>query len=528
MNTFVFAIGGSGARVLRSLTMLLASGCHNTAVNNPIIPIVIDYDTTNGDTLRSQAVMELYHELHTKAYYANDSMLNPINNQNEVLKEHFFCTPLKMLREMCQPNQALNLDQNSKYNLHLDAKTQTNITFAQYIGYNSLQKANGDFSTKQLLDSLYDTSSEYIPGTLNDNPKAELNMNLHKGFRGCPNLGCIVTQQLENSPEIILSVGALIQPTDKIVIIGSVFGGTGASGIPMLLDLFAKHPNTAAAKKAVVAVMPYFSLTPPDASSSIDSNTFIAKAKAAIGAYEGTINHQAQCFYYIGDEAQNAFANHDGDREQKNDAHYVELVSAMCVMDFITQTETGGFECGLDQWNKNGLDIKAFFKEETQDLYIHPMSRFKVFSTFCKNYLFAGKNRSRDIWLNGISKNGCKAIGDSSCNTYRDNLKKFIENFDEWIDEMAGEVTHRPLVLYNNTTDYKSVWAHVKLETSGLFGTKTIFDDDDICKFMTDNYNSLNAKAQNGIPNRPEYLFWRGAKYTMDMIDNLLKNKKLI
>lgn len=528
MNTFVFAIGGSGARVLRSLTMLLASGCHNTAVNNPIIPIVIDYDTTNGDTLRSQEVMELYHELHTKAYQANDCILNPENRQNEPLKEHFFCTPLKMLREMCRPNQAMNLNQNSKYNLHLDAQTQTNITFAQYIGYNSLQQANGDFPTKQLLDSLYDTSSEYIPGTLSDNPKAELNMNLHKGFRGCPNLGCIVTQQLENSPEIILSVGSLIQPTDKIVIIGSVFGGTGASGIPMLLDLFAKHPNTAAAEKAVVAVMPYFSLTPPDANSSIDSNTFIAKAKAAIGAYEGTINNQAQCFYYIGDEAQNAFANHDGDRYQKNDAHYVELVSAMCVMDFITQTETGGFECGLDKWNQNGLNIEAFFKAETQDLYIHPMSRFKVFSTFCKNYLFTGKNKSRDIWLNGISQNGCKAIGDSSCKVYCANLKQFIDDFDTWIGEMADERTHRPLVLYNNTTDYKNVWAHAKLETSSLFGTKAAFDDDTICKFMTDNYNSLNARAQNGIPNRPEYLFWRGAKYTMDMIDNLLKNRNLI
>lgn len=526
MNTFVFAIGGSGARVLRSLTMLLASGCHNTAVNNPIIPIVIDYDTTNGDTLRSQELMELYHELHVKVYRGDDYVLK--NNQQEPLKEHFFCTPLKMLREMCDPNQTMQLNSNSKYNLHLDATTQTKITFAQHIGYNTLQEENGSFPTKQLLDSLYDTSSEQIPNTINDNPKAELNMNLHKGFRGCPNLGCIVTQQLENSPEIILAMGALIQPTDKIVIIGSVFGGTGASGIPMLLDLFANHPNTKAAAKAVVAVMPYFSLTPPDAKSSIDSNTFIAKAKAAISAYEGTINAQARCFYYIGDEAQNAYANYDGDRDQKNDAHYVELVSAMCVMDFITQTGVGGFECGLDQWGENGLDITAFFKAETQDLYIHSMSRFKVFSTFCKNYLFKGMNKSRDIWLNGISKSGCKAIGEPSCKTYRDNLKKFIDHFDEWVDEMAKNTTHRPLVLYENTTDYKNVWKHVKLETSGLLGASAVFDNDALCKHMTDNYNSLNAKAQNGIPDRPEYLFWRGAKYTMDMIDNLLRNKKII
>ena len=34
MSTYIFAIGGSGARVLRSLTMLLASGFKGTAANN--------------------------------------------------------------------------------------------------------------------------------------------------------------------------------------------------------------------------------------------------------------------------------------------------------------------------------------------------------------------------------------------------------------------------------------------------------------------------------------------------------------
>ena len=218
MSTYIFAIGGSGARVLRSLTMLLASGAHNTAVNEEIVASVIDYDTTNGDTTRTQELMELYHDIHGKAYLNNDVDLN-----NNPLKEHFFCSPLLMLRDKCSPIQQQAFNQNAKFNLYL-SPAQTNITFANYIGYNALNDAQGNYETRLLLESLYATDPEYIPNTTDDNPKAELNMNLHKGFRGCPNLGCIVTQQLETSPELNLAVNTLIQATDKIIIIGSVFG----------------------------------------------------------------------------------------------------------------------------------------------------------------------------------------------------------------------------------------------------------------------------------------------------------------
>ena len=49
---FLFAIGGTGARVLRSLIMLLAA---NVKLPNgiKIIPIIIDLDKTNEDTQRT-------------------------------------------------------------------------------------------------------------------------------------------------------------------------------------------------------------------------------------------------------------------------------------------------------------------------------------------------------------------------------------------------------------------------------------------------------------------------------------------
>lgn len=517
MSTYIFAIGGSGARVLRSLTMLLASGCKGTAANNEIIANIIDYDSTNGDTNRTQKVMETYHYLHNNAYQNSDTDT-----------EQFFCNPLLMLRDKCSPAQRAFLNVNAKFELHLSAAT-TNQTFADYIGYKYLGVGTGNNETRQLLESLFDTSSEKIQDTMDDNPKAELNMNLHKGFKGCPNLGCIVTKHLKSLPELNLAVNSLIQPTDKIVVIGSLFGGTGASGIPMLLDLFDSNPRTRTANKAVIALLPYFNVAPPDANnkSAVNSNTFIAKTKAAISAYQ-SIYTQANCFYFVGDEPQNVFANVDGMKGQKNDAHYVELASAMCILDFIENTGEGGFEVGLKNREDSKVDYNSFYQDETIIPYIHPMARFKLFSTFCKNYLLVGKSDKNDIWLNGLAQRGCKAIGDTACKNYRKKIEEFIDDFDKWVNELSNSNSHRPLILFGNTNDYKDVWNYKKLFVSGGFLRPSWeLKDTDFTKSLTNQYNNDNPQ-NGGMPNRPEYLFWRGSKHAMNEIDNKLRNKQIL
>ena len=57
MKTFVFGIGGTGARVLRSLTLLLASGVE---CKSDIVPIIIDPDMNNGDLTRTVSLMQRY------------------------------------------------------------------------------------------------------------------------------------------------------------------------------------------------------------------------------------------------------------------------------------------------------------------------------------------------------------------------------------------------------------------------------------------------------------------------------------
>lgn len=54
---FLFGIGGTGARVLRSLTMMLATGVKLGV--DEIIPIIIDPDAANADLTRTVCIFNI-------------------------------------------------------------------------------------------------------------------------------------------------------------------------------------------------------------------------------------------------------------------------------------------------------------------------------------------------------------------------------------------------------------------------------------------------------------------------------------
>ncbi len=60
---YVFGIGGTGARVLRSFTMMMAAGVNMGA--DKIVPIIIDPDASNADLTRTVALMNIYRAIHS-------------------------------------------------------------------------------------------------------------------------------------------------------------------------------------------------------------------------------------------------------------------------------------------------------------------------------------------------------------------------------------------------------------------------------------------------------------------------------
>ena len=61
-----------------------------------------------------------------------------------------------------------------------------------------------------------------------------LNSDMEVGFKGNPNIGSVVLNRFTQSVQF-LDFASDFQGGDKIFIISSIFGGTGASGFPVLL-----------------------------------------------------------------------------------------------------------------------------------------------------------------------------------------------------------------------------------------------------------------------------------------------------
>lgn len=63
-RTYILAFGGTGAKVLESMTMLLAAGAFK---NQEIAPLLIDLDWTNRNYCKAVDLIELYRSINNYA-----------------------------------------------------------------------------------------------------------------------------------------------------------------------------------------------------------------------------------------------------------------------------------------------------------------------------------------------------------------------------------------------------------------------------------------------------------------------------
>lgn len=492
MRTFIFGIGGTGSRVMRSLAMLLAAGAKGANSKDVIIPIIIDYDLDNHDTCEVRDILKCYEEIHNVAF--------PNSNDDQVDPE-FFCANIKRLNSL---QEGATIDQRADYQLYLE-ESDTSVTFAEHINFSQLSSSNGLDKTADLLKALYDNSGK-------DDPNTELNMNLKKGFKGCPNIGCVVTKSLTSSKEL-RSFISMLNAQDRVIVIGSIFGGTGASGIPMILDLIRGTNKTQNVPVAVIAVTPYFNVS-KDTSSAIDSDTFMAKTKAALDAYDlgQSVNRQSTFLYYVGDNYKSGeYKNSEGGKSQNNPAHIVELVAATMALHFmdanINDQENLKYqsldiaakphEMGMRNLDKitdidPEIKIHRFYKDETLIPYIYPLMRFMIFAKFCKSYIIPGKNERKDV---AIKNSGLLENTD-----FRNLLDIFIDYFYEWVNEIQKGITKRALNLFVDpeSATYENLYSSIKTSSGGLWGGKYLKESDirdDLNKKWEERKNEAGLKA---------------------------------
>ncbi len=121
---FLFAIGGTGSRVVKALTMLLASGVEirNTET---VVPIIIDPDTSNGDLTRTVDILKTYKAIREKS--------NPDGNSGS-----FYKTRIASLDEL---GDGGFVSDNFKFDIE-GVKAQL---FKEFIGYSELERNSRAF-----------------------------------------------------------------------------------------------------------------------------------------------------------------------------------------------------------------------------------------------------------------------------------------------------------------------------------------------------------------------------------------------
>lgn len=436
---FIFGIGGTGARVLRALTMLLASGVD---CKNDIVPIIIDPDGNNGDLTRTISIMRTYKRIR-----------NHLNFNNNVQNKFFRTEILESVQNFLLP---LNNTQN--------------CTFEQYMNVPGMSLAN-----QALIKMLFSEKN--------------LSSDMQIGFKGNPNIGSIVLNQFSDSPEFIEFANSFSQ-NDRIFIVNSIFGGTGASGFPLLLKTLRatkELPNHALLNNAqigAVTVLPYFKIKQEN-DSDIESDTFISKTKSALSYYYRNIsnNNSIDTLYYIGDNdnTQTPYKNEEGGNMQMNKAHCIELFSALAILDFCN----AGYErTGSTSHKEFGIETptdQIIFSDlgpEIRNQICKPLTQFSLWSQYQKNTI--EDTRLSQPWAKNRKMD--KTFFHAE---YVKNINKICQDYESWMQEMADNtISFSPFSLEGT-----SLFEMVKgISPKKLFTLKKNYElfDDRLNKTSTD------------------------------------------
>lgn len=323
---FVMGIGGTGMRCIESLVHLCAMGMFD---DTEINLLALDTDVNNGNFGRLKAVKDTYN----KAKGGDD-------NSQSTLSDTFFSAKINYYQ--------------------FSPDYQQKRTFSAVFDYNNTKYNNREAA--DLADLVFTKDVEEF--------------DLLHGYRAQTHLGSmmmyhsIVEAAKDSLPNDLKKfIAQLISATQsgttpRVFILGSVFGGTGASSIPIIPKALADaasvmgHGGTnilANCYFGSTLLTAYFSFPTPTASQILQdkvvatSDKFALNSQAAMMFYDDdtTVRSTYQKFYMLGtsDIKWNPMSTYGGTttitggKDQENDSHFIELLSACAALDFYIENE---------------------------------------------------------------------------------------------------------------------------------------------------------------------------------------------
>ncbi len=414
-NLYIFAIGGSGAKCLEALTFLCAAGFGPKEIN----PILIDPDQDNGNLSRTTSIITLYSKIRSKL--------------NEPKEGTLFYTNIKKA-EYWNP-------------LSKQTETKKSKSLREVIEYNTLPA-----SEKILADLLFS----------ND----QINLDLEFGFRGVPPIGSVVMHQIKDQDFYKETLHNLRATTsNKAFIFASIFGGTGASGYPVISQLL--KTQGIQNKVGGVILTPYFYLkSPHNINEPIkpDSSTFILNTIGAIPFYDRDVRSDVN--YVIGDIETSPVNKYSlGGRGQLNSSHFVELIAALAALDFSKSNYQNSNRFTTLKVSNPPNDASKDFTISLNDLPLGGdgvglLYKFGLFINSFRTIFQSVNEKELDPILNLLGWiNDKLKIDKDKLKEIKPDLKlvyEFLEKFIDWHSELSHN--EAPLKLFNEKFEFQNIF----------------------------------------------------------------------
>lgn len=332
---FVIAIGGTGMRCLESFVHLCAMGLFD---NQTIDILTLDTDQSNGNKGRVENLIELYNKIKS----------DDANNINGGLPnaDTFFSAKINLYKFYTVYGDAnrktYKILSGVNSGLHKDENTDLTDLFFDEDSVQSFELDHG-YRAQTHLGSLL-MYHGIVEAARNVSRNADAASTAEKDLRKF----LLALQEAQNSA--------------RVFVFGSIFGGTGASSIPVIpvalrdginiLSDGTKTLNTNVVKFGSTLLTDYFTFTAPGSEQKkndkviADANNFALNCQAALQFYQAdpTVRSTYKRFYHIGwpFPAINVTSKNKtitGGQEQKNACHVVELMCACAAYDFFTLDE---------------------------------------------------------------------------------------------------------------------------------------------------------------------------------------------
>jgi hypothetical protein len=320
----LIGIGGTGAKIVESALYLLAAG---VGPDDTVHVGLIDQDNSNGNVERTETLLNLICEI-------QDELANGQNrldwvNAREAERTALFSIRLRKLF-------------HDKDKAHWRPAPE-NLPDLRAI----LQRSDAPPEQQALFDLLF------RPVGAADHEK-EQDLNLAEGYRGRAHVGsaALLSALHHDSPDFLKAMTELLKNGStagnevRIMLVGSLFGGTGAAGFPTIarsLHNMRQPDNDHDIRGEKVHIggvlmLPYFGFRDPAAKDNvITTSQLLPQARVAVNYYNRLLEQEVvfDHLYISGwDEMTDLNYHEPGRKEQCNPALLPELLAALAVKDF--------------------------------------------------------------------------------------------------------------------------------------------------------------------------------------------------